>query len=160
MAVSPTYPGVYVQEVPSGVRTITAVGTSTAMFVGRTKQGMLNKPIRCLSYTDFVSNFTEDVSTGDMSRYVKLFFQNGGSDCYVMRLANGAIAATVQLQSDDSTNRLKFTAKQAGQSGENIRISVTYSGRQPEVNQSSEIELKSAKVKQAKRTIGWRSFQI
>lgn len=133
MAISPTYPGVYVQEVPSGVRTITAVGSSTAMFIGRTKQGMLNKPIRCLSYTDFVSNFSEDVSTGDMSRYVKLFFQNGGSDCYVMRLANGAIAATVQLQSDDSTNRLKFIAKQAGQSGENIRIAVTYSGRQPEV---------------------------
>lgn len=110
MAVSPTYPGVYVQEVPSGVRTITAVGTSTAMFLGRTKQGILNKPIRCLSYTDFVRNFAEDVSTGDMSRYVKLFFQNGGSDCYVMRLANGAIAASVDLQSDDANPRLKFTA--------------------------------------------------
>ena len=80
MPVTATYPGVYVQEVPSGVRTIAAVGTSTAMFIGRTKQGVVGRPIRCLSYTDFVSNYSEDSSTGDMSRYVKLFFQNGGSD--------------------------------------------------------------------------------
>ena len=115
MPVAPqvSYPGVYVQEVPSGVRTISAVGTSTALFLGRTKQGVLNKPIRCFSYTDFAKNFSEDTSTGDMSRYVKLFFLNGGSDCYVMRLANGAQQASVLLQSHDGTDRLKFTAKQS-----------------------------------------------
>ena len=133
MPVSPTYPGVYVQEVPSGVRTITSVGTSTAMFIGRTKKGVVGKPTRCLSYTDFVTNFSEDISTGDMSRYVKLFFINGGSDCYVMRLASGTAAASVQLLDYDGTARLTFRAKQAGQIGENIRIAVTYSGRQPEV---------------------------
>lgn len=133
MPVNPTYPGVYVQEVPSGVRTITAVGTSTALFLGRTKKGFLNKPIRCFSYTEFVDNFSEDTSTGDMSRFVKLFFLNGGSDCYVMRLANGAQQASVLLQSHDTTARLKFTAKQAGEIGEKIRIAVTYGGRRPEV---------------------------
>lgn len=133
MPVNPTYPGVYVQEVPSGVRTITAVGTSTALFLGRTKKGFLNKPIRCFSYTEFVDKFSEDTSTGDMSRFVKLFFLNGGSDCYVMRLANGAQQASVLLQSHDTTARLKFTAKQAGEIGEQIRIAVTYGGRRPEV---------------------------
>jgi phage tail sheath protein FI len=135
MPVAPqvSYPGVYVQEVPSGVRTINAVGTSTALFLGRIKQGVLNKPVRCFSYTDFVDNFSEDTSAGDMPRYVKLFFLNGGSDCYVMRLANGAQQASVLLQSHDTSARLRFTAKQAGETGEQIRIAVTYSGRQPEV---------------------------
>jgi len=128
-----SYPGVYVQEVPSGVRTIVGVSTSTAMFMGRVAEGILNKPIRCLSYSDFENNFSEDISVGDMARYVKLFFLNGGTDCYVMRLANGAGAASVSLKSIDNTERLRIIAKNAGKIGEKIRLAVTYSGRYPEV---------------------------
>lgn len=133
MTVSPTYPGVYVQEVPSGVRTITAVGTSTAMFIGRTKKGFLNKPIRCLSFTDFVNSFENDNTVGETARYVRLFFQNGGSDCYVMRIAHGAKAAEVTLRAEDNvTEVLKLTAKQVGVVGETIRAAVNYNTRQPE----------------------------
>jgi len=39
---------------------------------------------------DFVGTFSEDISAGDMARYVKLFFLNGGTDCYVMRLADSS----------------------------------------------------------------------
>ncbi len=39
MPVQTTYPGVYVQEVPSGVRTITGVSTSITAFIGPTKRG-------------------------------------------------------------------------------------------------------------------------
>jgi phage tail sheath protein FI len=53
MPVTPTYPGVYVQEAPSGVRTIVGVSTAIALFIGRTKRGPLDKPKRCTSYTDF-----------------------------------------------------------------------------------------------------------
>ena len=63
-----SYPGVYVQEVPSGVRTIVGVSTSRAMFMGRVAEGILNKAIRCLSYSDFPNNFSEDISVGDMAR--------------------------------------------------------------------------------------------
>ena len=34
MPIAPTYPGVYVQEISSGVRTITGVATSVAAFIG------------------------------------------------------------------------------------------------------------------------------
>ena len=47
--VTVTYPGVYTSDLPSGVRTIVGVGTSIAMFLGRSRRGPLNKPIRCLS---------------------------------------------------------------------------------------------------------------
>ena len=39
MPVTPTYPGVYVVEIPSGVRTITGVATSVAAFVDYFRRG-------------------------------------------------------------------------------------------------------------------------
>ena len=53
MPVTPTYPGVYIEEVPSGVRTITGVATSITAFVGRTLRGPINKPVRLQSFGDY-----------------------------------------------------------------------------------------------------------
>ena len=38
MPVNPKYPGVYIEEIPSGVRTITGVPTSITTFIGRAKK--------------------------------------------------------------------------------------------------------------------------
>ena len=100
MPVSPTYPGVYVQEVPSGVRTIVGVSTSIAMFLGTSKKGPIDRPIQCLNYASFRNRFGEDPTAGRLAQYAKLFFLNGGTNCYVMRIANGATAATVTLQNE------------------------------------------------------------
>ena len=54
MAVQVTYPGVYVQEVPSGVRTIVGVSTSIGCFVGRAKSGPLATPTRSQNLSDVV----------------------------------------------------------------------------------------------------------
>jgi phage tail sheath protein FI len=45
MPVAPTYPGVYIEEIPSGVRTITGVATSITAFVGRTLRGPTDEAI-------------------------------------------------------------------------------------------------------------------
>lgn len=134
MPITPTYPGVYVEEVPSGVRTITAVGTSTALFIGRTKQGPLNKAVRCNDPSTFARTFSEDTSLGDLARQVRLFFDNGGTDAWVMRIARNATAATVALKSEATGNPevLRLTAKNAGLTGETIRVAVTYNGPRPE----------------------------
>ena len=39
MSATLTYPGVYIEEIPSGVRTITGVATSITAFVGRAFRG-------------------------------------------------------------------------------------------------------------------------
>ena len=39
-----TYPGVYIEEIPSGVRTITGVATSITAFVGYTQRGPTDDP--------------------------------------------------------------------------------------------------------------------
>jgi hypothetical protein len=48
MPVTPTYPGVYIEEIPGGVRTITGVATSITAFVGRAQRGPVNEQLRRL----------------------------------------------------------------------------------------------------------------
>src|SRR6185295_3067856 len=99
MATPPvSYPGVYVVEVPSGVHTITGVSTSIAAFFGRTAKGPMNKAVRCLSLSDFNRSFGAPVPESDLAPSVRLFFANGGTDCYVVRLASGATPARITLQ--------------------------------------------------------------
>ena len=42
MPVTVSYPGVYIEEIPSGVRTITGVATSIAVFIDNFAQGPMN----------------------------------------------------------------------------------------------------------------------
>jgi len=53
MPVAPTYPGVYIEEIPSGVRTITGVATSITAFIGRALSGPTDEPVTLNSYADF-----------------------------------------------------------------------------------------------------------
>jgi Bacteriophage tail sheath protein len=72
MPVQVTHPGVYVQGVPSGVRTFTGVSTSIAMFMGMAKRGRLNAPARVLRLTDneraFGSDTANDVQSDRIPR--------------------------------------------------------------------------------------------
>jgi len=47
-----TYPGVYIEELPSGVHTITGVATSIAAFVGWAAKGPTDEDARVLSWAD------------------------------------------------------------------------------------------------------------
>jgi hypothetical protein len=67
MPVPVSYPGVYIQEVPSGVRAITGVSTSIALFMGRTKRGRLNVPTRVLSFAAYERNFGTDTVISEMT---------------------------------------------------------------------------------------------
>ncbi|MHC4086024.1 MAG: hypothetical protein ACYSWZ_00800 [Planctomycetota bacterium] len=42
MSETPTYPGFYIEEIPSGVRAITGVATSIGAFIGFFKRGLIN----------------------------------------------------------------------------------------------------------------------
>ncbi|HDR28456.1 MAG TPA: hypothetical protein ENN83_07405 [Rhodovulum sp.] len=57
MAVAVSYPGVYIQEIPSGTRAIAGVPTAIAGFVGYTARGPVNAPVQLFSYADFERNF-------------------------------------------------------------------------------------------------------
>lgn len=164
MPISPTYPGVYVQEVPSGVRTITGVSTSIAVFIGRAKQGPLNEPVLCLNFSDFEKNFSSTYAGSDLARAVRLFFQNGGTQCYVMRIADGAGYSNVTLKAQDTvTPVLKVTAKSPGLMGDNIHLAVTYNGLNPESTFNLEVfrlEENSAGVLVKSAVENWTSLTM
>src|SRR5262245_8188237 len=115
MPVSVSYPGVYVQEIPSGVRTIVGVGTSIGMFIGRAKLGELTKPVECVSLEAFERAFSLDYAGSDLARAVKLFFANGGTRCYAMRIADAtAKPAALTLLTETAVASLTVEAKSAG----------------------------------------------
>ena len=92
ISVTPTYPGVYVKESPSGLRTIEGVNTSIAVFISGSKKGPLNEPVRILNYGDLKKNFSSENFCSDLARAVHLFFENSGTQCYAVRIANYFIA--------------------------------------------------------------------
>jgi phage tail sheath protein FI len=130
---SHSYPGVYIEEVPSGVRTITGVSTSVTAFVGPTKRGPINKPVRILSYSDFERRFGGLSVDSELSYAVRQFFINGGSEAWVVRLVGSADPAFCILE-NGGANVLELTALDAGFSGNNIRAQVDYGGSNSSFN--------------------------
>jgi phage tail sheath protein FI len=86
MPISPTYPGVYVQEVPSGVRTIIGVGTSITAFIGRALRGPTNEPTTVNGFADFERIFGGLWINSRLGFAVRDFFVNGGGQGIVVRL--------------------------------------------------------------------------
>src|SRR5829696_1978659 len=88
MPVRPSYPGVYIEEIPSGVRPITGVATSIAAFVGWAPQGPTDEATRVLSQADYDRMFGGLDRGSVMSYAVSHFFGNGGQDAYIVRLVS------------------------------------------------------------------------
>ncbi len=85
MSSSYTYPGVYIQELPSPVHTIAGVATSIAAFVGYTARGIDNRAQEIFSFSDFERLYGGLASNSEVSYAVQQFFQNGGTQAYVVR---------------------------------------------------------------------------
>jgi phage tail sheath protein FI len=90
MPVTLTYPGVYIEEIPSGVRTITGVSTSTTAFVGRARQGPVNDPVEIHSFAEFDRLFGGLWELSPMSFAVQQYFLNGGETAVIVRVYPGA----------------------------------------------------------------------
>jgi phage tail sheath protein FI len=86
MPVTVSYPGVYVEEVPSGVRTITGVATSITAFLGRASQGPIDKAMTLTSFADYLRIFGPVDPSFPLSYSIRDFFGNGGSTAVVVRL--------------------------------------------------------------------------
>ena len=129
-----TYPGVYIQEVPSGVRTITGVATSITAFVGRAAAGptctasTTDPPPTITSYADYERMFGGlDVAT-PMSYAVRDFYLNGGTMAIIVRVAHDdATAATITLLGDGSpATDLVLEASSVGAWGNQLSAAVDY----------------------------------
>jgi uncharacterized protein len=98
-----TYPGVYIEEIPSGVRTITGVATSITAFIGRAASGPTDDPVLINSLADYERRFGGLDVQSPMSYAVRDFYLNGGSQALIVRvLHEDAKAAAIKLEGDGS----------------------------------------------------------
>jgi uncharacterized protein len=101
LPVSPTYPGVYVNELPSPVRPIVGVPTSVAAFVGVLPQGPTETPVVCNSWADYEGVFGALDPDVPVSYAVYMFFLNRGSQALVVRTgAAGEATYQAKLSAD------------------------------------------------------------
>jgi phage tail sheath protein FI len=129
--VTPTYPGVYVEELPSAVRTIVGVPTAITAFVGYTKRGPADSPIQVLSFGDYERAFGPLDPDCPVGYAVQQFFQNGGAEAYIVRVAEGAAKATLEMLGSAGTSMLILEARSSGIWGNTLAITVDYDTLNP-----------------------------
>ncbi len=87
------FPGVYIEEVPTGAQSIEGVSTSTAGFIGRAPRAEIAEPRIVHSFGDYERRFggirdTGTSTLGDaLSLSVQAFFANGGTRAWIAPLA-------------------------------------------------------------------------
>jgi phage tail sheath protein FI len=120
-----TYPGVYIEEIPSGVHTITGVSTSDTAFVDFFKRGPLNKPVRITSYSDFERRFGGLDARSKASYAIQQYYLNGGQVAWVVRIATGAETAVLELEGGSPTTVvMTLEAASPGLWGKNVQVAV------------------------------------
>ena len=132
MPVTLSYPGVYVEEVPSGVRTITGVATSIAAFIGRTVRGLTNTPVLTNSFADFERQFGGLGTDFPASYAARDFFLNGGSQAVIVRLFRNS-AANLDGIARFTVGGLTLRGASPGRWGERLRIKVELTSNDAEV---------------------------
>src|SRR2546423_1392020 len=124
-----TYPGVYIEEIPSAVRTITGVPTSITAFVGFARRGPVNDPTRIQSFAEFDRVFGGLADESTMGYAVQQFFLNGGGDALVVRAVHTGEATAANNDKKATLNvtgGLKLEAANEGAWGNKLRVRVDY----------------------------------
>jgi Bacteriophage tail sheath protein len=100
MPVQVSYPGVYIEEISSGVHTIIGVATSITAFIGRALRGPTDEPVIVNGYGDFERTFGALNANYPMGYSVRDFFLNGGSQAVIVRLFHDSVAGAAQAVAD------------------------------------------------------------
>jgi phage tail sheath protein FI len=109
---------VYVEEIPSGVRTITGVATSIAAFIGRAARGPTDTATTLTSFADFERDFGGLWVESSLGYAIRDFFQNGGGQAIAVRLFHGQFAneearAAVETAAEQVADAAKGAANPA-----------------------------------------------
>lgn len=140
MPVRPTFPGVYIEEVPSGVRTIVGVATSVAAFIDYFARGPMNRAIQIFSFADFEREMGGLDALSETSFAIQQFFLNGGTEAYVIRTGNSFATARIDLRDETNTDSLRVMAGRLikgasvpdpGTWGNFVRLDVDYDATDP-----------------------------
>ncbi|QLE44368.1 phage tail sheath family protein [Nostoc sp. C052] len=128
MPITPTYPGVYIEEIPSGVRTITGVSTSNTGFVDFFERGPVNTPIRITSFADFQRTFGGLFPQSEASYAIQQFYLNGGQIAWVVRVATTNMTTAGSATHTLGANSLRVDALSVGDWGNHVQVKVDQDG--------------------------------
>lgn len=125
-------PGVYVEEFDSGGKPMEGVGTSTAGFIGLAEKGPVEGvPQLVTNFSDFKRIYGGYLSENEFGKYrflayaVESFFVNGGSRCFVSRVAPGDAKVSVGYAPSKDVPIVKISAKNPGIWGDSVKVTVT-----------------------------------
>ncbi len=117
--------GTEIAEHSGADHAIERASTGIAAFIGRTLKGPLNRPVSVASFAGFTQIFGGLWQPSTLSYAIEQFFENGGKEAFVVRVANGAKPPTLTLTA--GARQLTLVALNAG-SREYLRASVDYDG--------------------------------
>jgi phage tail sheath protein FI len=122
-----SYPGVYIEEIRSGVRTITGVATSITAFVGRAMRGPTDVATTVNNYSDFERTFGGLWLESALGFAVRDFFLNGGAQAIIVRCfsPDGAAPTNATMSIDG----LDLEAASPGSWGNQLRVRIDYNTR-------------------------------
>jgi hypothetical protein len=106
-----------------GAEVIPIVSPTVVAFIGRTERGPLNEPVTVRNFDEFSRLFGGHTSFSFVSLAVQHFFWHGGERAIVVRIANRATRATLDIPA--GREMLRLQARQPG-SREHLRVSVDY----------------------------------
>jgi phage tail sheath protein FI len=84
-----TYPGLYIEELPSGVHPIAGASTSDTAFVDAFSRGPVETPTRVTSFADFERTFGGLDAQSEASYALLQYYLNGGRNAWVVRIDIG-----------------------------------------------------------------------
>jgi uncharacterized protein len=116
-----TAPGVYIKEIPSGVRPITGVATSITAFLGRTPRGPAGEPRMVSGFADYQRIFGGLAADSSVGYAVRDFFTNGGGQALIVRIVSGDSATTTVL----TCGTLGLVARSAGAWSTTLKAAIT-----------------------------------
>lgn len=126
------HPGVYIEEVPSGVRPIEGVSTSTAAFIGKAEKGPLDRALMVTSFIEFQATFGTFQNDSYLAHAALQFFNNGGKRLYIVRVALNAVAADIAIadrKTPTPAKTLTIFANSAGAWGNALDIDIANGGQ-------------------------------
>lgn len=132
-------PDIYIEEILSSDQASQGVSTSVAAFYGFTERGPTFTPVLIRSVDEFRRTFGGEYNSEALFYSVRSFFENGGSNCYVVRMKTALSTATARSVSLDNNETvpqtlLKFTAgfrgsECLGDSYSTVQVNASLSGR-------------------------------
>ena len=117
--------GITVTEIAPMDQPIDVAPETTAAFVGRALRGPLDTPVLVHHFGEFRRRFGDSWARSSLGPAVHQFFEQGGENLYVVRVANNARGAMICLPASGSA--LVLRALEPG-STERIRAAVDYDG--------------------------------